>query len=104
MRRASDLAHYRPVPSEDLARAAARLDAATVAAERARLRGSPEPEPDGARPLLVHVGRWSAEKRLQLLVNCARGQDLFTLVIVGDAADDKVAEDVERWHARRASS
>ena len=89
---AAALAHYRPVPAADLAKCAAALDDATVRAERRRLAGS------GDRALLGYVGRWSAEKRMRLLVACARKCDDFTLVIVGDAADEAIARDVEAWH------
>ena len=95
--RAGDLAHYRPVPSEDLARAAAALPPGAVAAERLRLCCG---DPDVAkRPLLGYVGRWSAEKRLKLLVRAAAARGAaFSLVIVGDAADENIARDVEAWH------
>ena len=89
---AAALAHYRPVPAADLAKCAAALDDATVRAERRRLAGS------GDRALLGYVGRWSAEKRMRLLVACAQKCDDFTLVVVGDAADEAIARDVEAWH------
>ena len=49
--------------------------------------------------LLVYVGRWSLEKRIDLLVSAVQElSEEVTLAIVGDAADDRVAADVEAWH------
>jgi len=56
---------YRPLPVEAVVAAAEAMSDADVAATRRELTaGHP------ARPLLVYVGRWSAEKRLHLLKEC----------------------------------
>jgi len=97
VKKASDLAHYRPVPTADLANAAASLSSDEIRKERARLTGAAD---GGSVPVLGYVGRWSAEKRIKLLVDAARAANgAFSFVVVGDAADEAVARDVEAWHA-----
>ena len=78
---------YRPLPVDRVARCAERLADADVARARAELTAG---HPD--RPTMAYVGRWSAEKRLHLLV-AARPAGT-TLAFVGDGP---MGETVESW-------
>uniref|UniRef100_A0A7S3NJG9 Glycosyltransferase subfamily 4-like N-terminal domain-containing protein n=1 Tax=Aureoumbra lagunensis TaxID=44058 RepID=A0A7S3NJG9_9STRA len=71
---------------------------AQIETERTRLFGGQILK---TRHLLTYVGRWSAEKRIDLLIQVvqkANKKASITLAIVGDAADDKVAADLLQWH------
>jgi glycosyltransferase involved in cell wall biosynthesis len=80
--------YYRPLPVCGVVEASEKCAAGEIRATRRELTGD-HPE----RPLLVYVGRWSAEKRMHLLKRCRPSG--ATLAFVGDGP---MREVVERWH------
>ena len=48
--------------------------------------------------LLLYAGRWSAEKRIGLLVRCVRQLPDVSLALIGDAADESIAREIQQWH------
>ena len=90
IRAAKNVWTYRPPTSSDL-----RIDLSTaeIAEERRRLTNG-----EGATVLLLYAGRWSAEKRIGLLVRCVRQLPDVSLSLIGDAADESIAREIQQWH------
>jgi glycosyltransferase involved in cell wall biosynthesis len=93
IRAAKNVWTYRPPTSSDL-----RIDLSTeeIAQERRRLTNG-----HGATVLLLYAGRWSAEKRIGLLVRCVRQLPDVSLALIGDAADESIAREIQQWHDPR---
>ena len=93
IRAAKNVWTYRPPTSSDL-----RIDLTEdeIAAERRRLTNG-----QGATVLLLYAGRWSAEKRIGLLVRCVRQLPDVSLALIGDAADESIAREIQLWHDPR---
>ena len=78
---------YQPVPCDGIARQYEQLSPANVTEARARLSNG-----QSDRKLLVYVGRWSHEKRMQLLVKSLPPNTMLSFV-----GDGKIGDDVQQW-------